>query len=44
MDYNKLIEYIRQIHKSEHKIWFTFEEIEQIIKKFEKDESNILRQ
>jgi len=30
----ELIEYIRSIHEQEHKIWFTFEEIEKLIKEF----------
>lgn len=30
----ELIEYIRSIHENEHKIWFTFEEIEKIINEF----------
>ena len=29
-----LIKLFRQIHENEHKIWFTFEEIEEIIKKY----------
>ncbi len=32
---DELIEYFRQIHESEHKIWFTIEEIEKIIKEYE---------
>lgn len=34
MELDKLIEFFRQIHESEYKIWFTMEEIEKIIKKY----------
>jgi hypothetical protein len=33
---DELIEYFRQIHESEHKIWFTIKEIEKIIKEYGK--------
>jgi len=38
---DELIKYFREIHESEHKIWFTMEEIEEIIKKFKEDESTV---
>lgn len=33
MDIEQLIKVFREIHENEHKIWFTFEEIEEILKK-----------
>jgi hypothetical protein len=36
MNYEELIKYFRMIHESDHKIWFT---IEEIIKKFKENES-----
>jgi uncharacterized membrane-anchored protein YitT (DUF2179 family) len=39
MNYEELIKYFRMIHESDHKIWFTIEEIEEIIKKFKENES-----
>ena len=35
MDIDELIKYFRKIHEKEHKIWFTVEEIEKIIKEYE---------
>jgi hypothetical protein len=32
-----LIKKFREVHEKEHKIWFTIEEIEDLIKKFEKE-------
>jgi hypothetical protein len=40
MDVEELIKYFREIHEGEHKIWFTIEEIEDIIKKFQKELEN----
>jgi hypothetical protein len=34
---DELIKCFREIHESEHKIWFTIEEIEKIIKEYEKN-------
>ena len=33
----ELINKFREVHEKEHKIWFTIEEIEVLIKKFEKE-------
>jgi len=36
MEIEDIIELFRKIHENEHKIWFTFEEIEQILKNSKK--------
>jgi len=35
MNLQELIDYFRKINETEHKIWFTIEEIEKIIKEYE---------
>jgi len=37
MDIDELIKYFREIHEGEHKIWFTIEEVEKIIKDYGKN-------
>jgi hypothetical protein len=41
MNVDELVEYFREIHENQHKIWFTIEEIEKIIKEYEKNRMDI---
>jgi hypothetical protein len=41
MNVDELIKYFREIHESEHKIWFTIEEIEKIINEYEKNRMDL---